>query len=357
LLAASPVRAQESFRHATAPRAWEFPRDHGSHPDYAMEWWYFTGSLFDADGARFGYELTFFRVALRPDLPEVADRSPMRARDLVMAHFTITDVAQKRFHQTECMQRAAAGLAGARAESLDVWIGDWSARAAPDGRVHLQADAEDMGLDLWLQASRPPVLHGDGGLSWKDVEHAEASYYYSRPRMHSVGSLRLGEKSRAVSGSTWMDHEFFTGPTPSAGLGWDWFSARLDDGRDLMLYRVRREGQPPTIFGTAVGDGQAVRALDTTGIEFHSTRTWKSPRTGASYPVEWEVELPAEALRMTVRPALDDQEVLSLKTVGFSYWEGLSDYDVVWHGDSLKGEGYLELTGYPGAKIPRESRR
>lgn len=352
-LSATSTGAQTEFKRATAPRSWEFPADHGSHPAYGTEWWYFTGSVFDSENHRFGYELTFFRVGLRPDLPEVADRSSWRARDLVVAHLTVTDVEAGQFHQAEDMQRAAAGLAGARTDTLDVWVGSWRARWQEDGSIVVTARDRDFGVDLQLRPSRAPVLHGDGGLSWKNAAHTEASHYVTQPRMHTSGALVVEGRRRPVSGSTWMDHEFFTGSTPRDDLGWDWFSARLSDGQDLMLYRVRRPGEAATLFGTVVSVDGNSRALDVAAMRMEETRWWESPHTGARYPVEWSLELPREALKLSVRPTLDDQEVDARHTVGFSYWEGLCDYGVLWDGHSLSGEGYVELTGYPSSKRSR----
>ncbi len=340
----SPLWAQApQFEIASTPRSWSFPRDHASHPDYSTEWWYFTGSVFDTHSRRYGYELTFFRVGLRPDLPE---GSEWRARDLIVAHLTFTEVEWERFHQAERMQRAAAGLAQARSDRLELWIGDWSVTYQAGGTFRLKASHEDFGLDLELRPTRPPILHGDQGLSWKDADRTMASHYLSQPRMQTTGGITLGGLRRPVSGSTWMDHEFFTGPTPREGLGWDWFSVRLSDGRDLMVYRVRQDGRESAVFGTVVEpDGQS-RPLVTEGLRLTPTRWWSSPRTRIRYPIEWTIDVPAEELRLSVHPTLDEQEVDARRTVGFRYWEGLCDYDIRWKGQDLIGEGYVELTGY-----------
>jgi predicted secreted hydrolase len=342
----STASAGASFERATEPREWTFPRDHGSHPNFATEWWYFTGSLFDTNDHRYGYELTFFRVGLRADFPDTTTSSAWRARDLIVAHLTITEVEWERFHQGEMMQRAAMDLAGAHTDSLNVWVDDWRAQWRTDGSVSIKARQDDFGVDLTLRPTREPILHGDSGLSWKDGSKTEASYYATQPRMQTSGAITLGGLRRAVSGSTWMDHEFFSGATPREGMGWDWFSVRLSDGRDLMLYRVRRDGEAATIFGTVIEAEGNYRPMDTTDLRMIEQEWWTSKRTGSRYPIAWEIELPAESLHIEVRPTLAEQEVDARRTVGFPYWEGLCDFDLEWDGASLQGEGYVELTGY-----------
>ncbi len=344
------------FRHADTPRTWTFPRDHGSHPDYATEWWYFTGSLVDVRDQNYGFELTFFRVGLQAQIQE--STSPWRARDLVIGHLAITDVDGKRFFFDEVLDRAAAGFAGADTTGLDVFVGPWRARAESPRRWTLRANGRDgehgFSLDLELFAAAAPVLHGEEGLSFKSRDRSQASYYYSLPRLPASGRLVLDDQSLAVSGVTWMDHEFFTGRTPEEGLGWDWFSARLDDGRDLMLYRIRDGDRIERLSGTLVEPDGRVRMIDVMGAELEVLRAWSSPETGARYPVEWKLELPAEALALWVRPVLDSQEVRATDTVGFAYWEGLCLYEGTADGRPVHGEGYVELTGYdrPPASRP-----
>ena len=354
VLAAMPASASDpphapattpGFRVADEPRTWDFPRDHGAHPGFGTEWWYFTGSLLDIEGFEYGYELTFFRVGLRPD--PVESPSPWRAHDLIVAHFAVTEVTWERFHHHERVQRAAAGMAGADTTGLDVWISDWRAERLDDGSFRLRAAEGENAIDLVLRTDRPPVLHGENGLSWKTDARTQASYYYSLPRLQTTGTLVVGEHPRRVSGMTWMDQEFFTGATPREGMGWDWFSARLADGRDLMLFRVRMPGEEDSAKGTLVSaDGATVRPIDTTGVRWIPGATWTSEESGATYPIEWRIELPAENAVLEVEARLPEQEIVAQRTVGFAYWEGLSAYTGTWDGEEVVGEGYVELTGY-----------
>lgn len=350
LLAGGAVAAPIDFDQADRPRDWSFPADHGSHPRFQTEWWYFTGAMRDAKGHQFGYEVTFFRFALGAAVHETT--SQWRARDLILGHFTITDVDGQQFYQSEALQRAAAGLAGAEVGSLGVFLGGWSATADAD-TIRIRAGASTSGTtshraELSLLIGRDPVLHGDAGLSWKSADHSHASYYYSMPRLATTGELFLGDRVLDVSGTTWMDHEFFTGDTPAKGVGWDWFSCRLDDGRDLMLYLLRYPDGSRFRSGTLVEADGSSRPLDVDGMELSPGRIWTSPQTGTHYPVSWELSLPAESLELRVEALLDAQEVHAEQTVGFGYWEGLSRFSGSMAGAVIAGEGFVELTGYAG---------
>jgi predicted secreted hydrolase len=375
--AQGPGPDASGFAVARGSRAWSFPRDHGVHPEYATEWWYTTGILRTAEGRRFGYELTFFRLGLVPGGSTVrlaavtAGRlSPWRATDLILAHATLTDPETRRFLVDYRASRAAQGWAGADSTRLDVWVDDWRMTQArnPDStqslatssvsqpgsgadftvRVPEASTSGRFGLDLRLLTLRPPVLHGDGGLSPKDARaEPHASWYLSLPRLETKGTLSVEGEVFEVSGTTWMDHEFFTGGLSEAQVGWDWFSARLDDGRDLMLYRLRRkDGSTDYLAGTVVAaDGSSWRPADTRDALFEPLASWTSPASGTAYPVGWRVRLPAEKLDLTVRTPLPGQEVRAGGTA-VDYWEGLVDYRGMWGNAAIAGEGYLEMTGY-----------
>lgn len=339
------------FQRADRPWDWSFPRDHGSHPAFQTEWWYFTGELQDTQQRDYGFELTFFRFALTEDRSE--DASPWRARDLILGHFAITDVQGQRFYLAEGVQRGAAGLAGANTDSLRVWKNDWEVVQYGEGfRLRAGGGKESEGhrAELTLLPQRGPVFHGENGLSWKSADHQNASYYYSIPRLATEGTLTVGGEELVVSGTTWMDHEFFTGDTPVQGVGWDWFSCRLEDGRDLMLYLLRYPDGSHYRSGTVVEADGSSRALSIEGMRLEPLRDWTSPYTSATYPVAWRIELPEESLELFVEARLDEQEVHAQETVGFAYWEGLSGYTGTWAGQAIRGAGYVELTGYAPSK-------
>ena len=202
--------ATAGFARATAPREFVFPQDHGPHPEYAIEWWYYTGNLDTAQGRHFGYQLTFFRIGLTPT--PAARASDFATSNIYMAHFALTDVANQKFYAFERFSRGAAGLAGAQGQPFRVWLEDWDAAGAgADGLpMRLQAAQDDVAIDLTLEGGKPIVLQGDHGLSQKSDEPGNASYYYSLTRMPTRGTIRVGAETSDVSGLSWMDREWST---------------------------------------------------------------------------------------------------------------------------------------------------
>jgi predicted secreted hydrolase len=336
--------SDEGYARAIEPREFRFPADHGPHPEFRTEWWYYTGNLETAEGRRFGFQLTFFRSALAPEMP--ARQSAWATRQAWLAHFTVSDVEGGRFRSFERWSRGAVELAGARAEPFRVWVKDWSAEAvggqAPP--MHLSASEGDVGIDLVLQQGKPPVLQGDRGLSRKSAEVGNASYYYSLTRMPAAGTIRLSGERFAVRGLAWMDREWSTSSLGRNQVGWDWFALQLSDGSDLMLYRLRHKDGTvdPASSGTVIPPSGAARRLGLSDFQIESSGEWRSPRSGARYPARWRVRIPSEGLDLEIRPRLADQEL----DVSFRYWEGAVEITGTGRGHPVRGSGYVELTGY-----------
>ncbi len=332
--------ANAAFPKAIEPRRFEFPADHGPHPEYRNEWWYVTGNLDDESGRRFGYELTIFRFALAPQ--PVESTSAWRSNQLYIAHLAVTDPAGERFLVAEKFSRGAVGLAGAEASPFAVWIDDWSIRATPSApdAWQLKAASDDIALELTLTPVKPPVLNGDAGLSQKSAEPGNASYYYSLTRLATDGRLRIGDATFRVRGSSWVDREWSSSALGDDQVGWDWFALQFDDGRELMVYQLRRRdgSADPNSAGTLVlADGASVH-LDNEQILIRILDTWASPE-GGTYPSRWQLEIPAHDIRVEIVPVMPDQELFT--TV--RYWEGAVD---LVGAEGLGGRGYVELTGY-----------
>lgn len=339
--------AEEGYARAVEPRTFEFPLDHGPHPEYRTEWWYYTGNLDGEDDATYGYQLTFFRSALTPDLPERP--STLASNQVYMAHFAITDGAQGEHVSFERFSRGAGGLAGATGEpGFSVWLEDWSATAVEPGVMRLQASTESeagpISLDLLLNETRPAVLNGKQGLHQKGPEAGNASYYYSLVGLETSGSLTVQGEEIPVTGQSWMDHEFGTSALSDDATGWDWFSIQLDNGAVLMLYQIRTASGANlgSVEGTLVWpDGQQEML---TGADFTIAERgqWTSPNTGIVYPSGWQIEVPAHAIDLRVDPLVDAQEM----DVSFVYWEGAVEASGAMADQPVNGRGYVELTGY-----------
>lgn len=335
------------FARAVTPRPFSFPADHGPHPEFRTEWWYYTGNLETVTGRHFGFQLTFFRTALAPPAPGRAPRpSAWASRQLYLAHFALTDTAGRRFHAWSRLGREALGLAGARATPFRVWLEDWSATSeAPAGLpVRLRAAEGNVAIDLVLASDKPVALQGDRGLSRKGPEPGNASYYYSLSRLSARGTVSAGGEPLPVSGLAWMDREWSTSALGADLVGWDWLALQLDDGRDVMVYRLRRRdgGVDPHSAGALVAADGATRPLTPTDVTLEALDHWTSPRSRVRYPSRWRLAIPGAALSLEITPRLADQELI----VGTRYWEGAVRAEGTAGDRPIGGRGYVELVGY-----------
>jgi predicted secreted hydrolase len=347
LMAAGAAAAGE-WAVADGTRVWSFPRDHGSHPEYRTEWWYFTGILAAADGRRFGYQLTFFRQGIVPAADDPGN--PWSIRDLYLAHFTLTDVRKGSFRVGERVSRAGPGLAGAGVGGLKAWVLDWSAAAGGE-TLTLTAREGAVGIRLSLRPRRLPVLHGFGGLSRKGPAPGQASWYSSVTDLETTGTVRTADGTEvAVRGASWFDHEFGSGQLAEDLAGWDWFGLRLSDGRALMVYRLRRRDgtAAPASSGTLVGADGSVRHLTREEVAIEPLETWRSPHSSARYPARWRVSVPAAGIALEISPLVPDQELRTGRSTGVTYWEGAVAGSGTVAGSPVSTEGYIELTGYAG---------
>lgn len=338
----------EAYARPTEPIDFAFPAVHGPHEEYRTEWWYYTGNLVAEDGREFGYQLTFFRSALAPDMPE--RESTLATNQLYMAHFALTDAAANEHVSFERFSRGGGELAGATIEPhFQVWLETWSASLV-DGAMRLQAHAEEDGeryaLDVTMREVREPLLHGDQGLSQKGEAEGNANYYYSLVNMETSGTLTSAGESVAVTGRSWMDHEFGTSALEGDTTGWDWFSVTLEDGTAFMFGEFHNAGGGNrTVYeGTlAYPDGRQV-TLGPGDFELEALETWRSPRSGIVYPARWRVTIPGENIELRIEPIIADQEM----DVSFIYYEGATQVEATVDGRALDGVGYVELTGYSG---------
>lgn len=363
-----PRPAAGGWLRAAPGYAWSFPRDHYAHPAHRTEWWYLTGHLREegapADAEPVAFQFTLFRIGLDPQAP-AAGSSAWRASALVMGHAATTDPKAAQHVFSETLWRAAAGLGGFGAPGATTlaWCaappgtpGTWAIDLVDDGfAVRARDDQRGLGFDLRCVSALPPVLQGPGGFSPKDASGQAGSLYYSLPRLAVTGTLRRGDRDVKVSGQAWLDREIFTSTLGAAQTGWDWVSLQLDDGRDLMLYRLRTaDGRVDFALGTLTGRDGASRALPPEQWTLEPLSHWTSAVTGSAYPVDWRLRVPGAAIDVELRATLADQENVSTRT-GVHYWEG-GVRAVVPAGlpgaGSLRGRGFIELTGYGKGSRP-----
>lgn len=337
------------FAAVTPGRRFSFPADHGEHPEFKTEWWYFTGSLKDGEGRDYGYQLTFFRSGVaRPEHP--AAGSAWAPSDIMMGHFAVSDAEGQGFFPFERFARRAVGLSGVTLEGgkVSVWLEDWRMERSPSGGWSLRAsetlpDGRPLVLELALEESKPPVLQGADGYSRKGPLPEQASYYVALTRLASRGVLTLGQRRLEVSGSSWYDHEWSSSPLAPGLVGWDWFSLQLDDGWELMVYLLRHEDGrlEAASSGSLIAPDGTKSALSLSEFRVEVKEHHRSPR-GVEYPSRWTIRVPGRGLDLQLKPRLLDQEMSS----GVPYWEGAVMLEGSRDGKPVTGSGFVEMTGY-----------
>ena len=346
-VALGPAFAQSPWKYASPDHRFEFPRDHASHPDSKIEWWYYTGNVATASGRRFGYQVTFFRVGV-DHTP--ANPSRWAVRDIFMAHLAVSDPDGKRYRFDERLSRGGPGLSGAATDRYRVWNDDWSAGLGADGRHVIQARSREAAVEFTLDQGKTPALNGVSGFSQKGAQPGNASNYYSLTRMPTRGTITIDGERFEVTGESWMDHEFGTSFLEPEQQGWDWLSIQLDDRRELMLYQLRRAdgSRDPRSSGTLVEADGRTRHLTAADFTLATTGARFTAPSGATYPVGWTIGIPGEGLTLTVSTPLANQELLTLGA-GVAYWEGMVQVAGNARGRPVTGRGYLEMTGYKGS--------
>ena len=361
LPAQPPLTTPDGFAVPQPGHRFEFPRDHGNHPDFKIEWWYVTGHLSAEGGRRFGFQATFFRSA---GPRGAADVNPsFGSGQIFLAHMALLDVATGKFLHQEKLNRAGWDAASASG-TLDVRNGAWSLRLAdptdpsPTPRLELTGGIRaDAAFTLTLTPAKPLVIFGENGVSRKGADPTAASYYLTFSRLRAAGELTLAtdgdataapEKLR-VTGEAWMDHEISSSQLSAGQVGWDWLSVQFTDGRELMLYRLRLAdgtADPASTLTWVDPAGQTQRAPFTLEV----LDRWTSPATGATYPSRLRLATTdpgtGTAVRLLVEPLAKNQE-LTGALGGIPYWEGacrIRDES----GREL-GSAFLELTGYAQA--------
>ena len=339
--AAEPDKTPDGYARPKAGRQFTFPRDHGSHPEFKIEWWYLTGHLQAEDGRRFGVQATFFRRA---------DGTASRG-NIYLAHIALLDVKGGRFMHQERLNREGWD-AGAAVGSLDVKCGPWSLRMDDAGSIHVAGSVRaEASFQLDLKPAKPLVVFGENGVSRKGADPTAASHYLTFPRLETRGTLMLGAEKIALRGEMWMDHEMSSSQLDEGQVGWDWACLQLRDGREAMVYRMRRKDETADPFSTLawVDPAGAVQRVSAKDFALSPIAKWRSPHSGAEYPsgVSLSALDPATGQRVQWKlvPLAQDQE-LTGRITGIAYWEGACR--VLDEQDKEIGSAFLELTGYTG---------
>jgi predicted secreted hydrolase len=330
-------QAAKGFALPIAGKALEFPRDHGAHPDYRIEWWYVTANLQGDDGADYGVQWTLFRTSLAPSLSPSLSQSAetgWSSPQLWMGHAALTTKTQH--FVAERLGRGGIGQAGVSLDPFSAWIDNWQLKGKGSDAVanlSMTASGQDFSYALQLNATGPLVLQGLNGYSVKSAQ-GQASYYYSQPSYQVSGTLNLPTGPVQVKGNAWLDHEWSSQPLASDQTGWDWFSLHFDNGEKLMGFRLRDAGAGFTSATWIAADGkpeaQSPGSLKVTPLETASV-------AGRTVPIRWRIELPAHGIDVTTK-AINPNTWMATQ---IPYWEGPVRFE-----GSKRGKGYVEMTGY-----------
>jgi predicted secreted hydrolase len=338
---------EENFSKAIDKREFVFPEDHGPHPDFRTEWWYFTGNLTDKENRKFGYQFTIFRTALTKK-KEIRN-SDWGSNQIYMAHFAITDIEKNEFYFEERFRREANKLAGTQINPLKVWLEDWQVMQIDDNvkfdlpTISISAKTGQAEIDFILNASKPKVLQGEEGLSQKGKQPGNASYYYSYTRLKTEGTILLSGKEFEVSGYSWMDREWSTSALSDDQAGWDWFALQFNDNSEIMYYQMRKKDGTPDVYskGIIVNKNGSSRLINKDQVYLEVTDYWESP-SGVIFPSGWKLDIPDENIKLEIIPAIKNQ----LMDVSINYWEGAVLIEGIKNKEQFSGRGYVELTGY-----------
>ncbi|MDZ4834306.1 MAG: lipocalin-like domain-containing protein [Candidatus Melainabacteria bacterium] len=341
----APTLAEtKGYRQALPGYKYQFPRDHGSHEDFKTEWWYYTGHMQTESNKKYGYELTFFRHGIEHD----SSLKNKQARNVYLAHFALTDESAGKFQYFEKMSRSGLPVAGAESDVLAVHNQGWTVEQFGDKFV-LRADGDGSGIRLMLSAAKPPVIHGKDGVSQKASCKGCASHYYSMTRLKTEGTVIIaGKREKIKSGWSWMDHEFGSNQLTEEQIGWDWYSIQLDNNTELMLYVMRRRDGSidKNSSGTIIGADGSSTHLTRDQFQIKSASKWASPRSKGVYPMDWSVDIPTQNIKLTIKATSQDQELMTKRSTGVTYWEGSAKVSGAVAGKPVKGQGYVEMTGY-----------
>lgn len=338
-LAAWAFAASPQFSTVVPDKPLAFPQDFGAHPGFRTEWWYATGWLETPDRKPLGFQITFFRSGTGHD---PANPSRFAPTQLIIAHAALSDPAAGKLLHDQKSARAGFGLAYAREGNTELGLDHWRLSRDAGGRYHATVNARDFTLTLSLTPTQPLLRQGDNGVSRKGPHPAQASYYYSEPQLRVAGSVTRNGQPVAVTGTAWLDHEWSTSVLDADAAGWDWLGANLDDGSALMAFQIRSKHGGKLWSHAVLRDaGGRITQFKPQEVQFSPVRHWRSPRTGATYPVASVIRTGALAWRLT--PLQDDQELDARQSTGAVYWEGAV---TVTRDGKPAGRGYLEMTGY-----------
>jgi predicted secreted hydrolase len=327
---------------AVVPATLVFPRDHGAHLAYRVEWWYLTGVLEQTEGgAQLGIQVTFFRVRTSVD---PANPSRFAAHQLLFAHTALADPARSSLLVDQEIARAGSNTVRISEGNTDIELNRWRFARQDDGRYECDVAARTFRLRFVATPAQPVLLQGRGGFFPKQAQGGYASQYYSLPQLRIDAQITRDRGRQSARGIAWLDHEWASTLLEPDATGWDWIGMNLDDGSALTAYQSRRKRDGAILLRYASLRAQGAsepRVFGQDEVRFEPLAYWESPRTRARYPIAQRISVGERVFE--TKPLFADQELDARMTGSAIYWEGASTLS---EGGRQVGRGYLELTGY-----------
>ena len=323
---ASLGKTDQSFSNIDKNLIISFPKDHGPHPDFRIEWWYFTANLKNLQNKPIGVQWTLFRTALES---QDNNNEGWSNKQVWIGHAATTDESDHLF--SEKIARGGINQAGVSVIPFNAWIDDWYIKGENWEKLELSANTENFQVFLELEAMGPIVKHGKNGLSFKSAT-GNASAYYSQPFFKAQGWVKKNGSIERVAGTAWADREWSSQPLAEDQLGWDWFSMNLNTDDKLMLFRVRGDSDDNFASATWIDKHGKPTSLSSSDIIFQPLS-----ENEKFFPILWRIEIPKLNINLTAE-ALNPE---SFMDTFVPYWEG-----PIKISGSHEGNGYLEMTGY-----------
>lgn len=322
----------------------DFPVDHFPHPDFRIEWWYFTANVWDKNDNHYGIQFTLFRQALSPANSASKDKalkdSPWFSRQSWMAHSAIS--SQQGHLYEERFARGGIGQGGVQfnqQHGFEAWLDDWQWQGQDPVNSSLSFSVNGDTISLELSGESTWVKHGENGFSQKSA--SEASYYYSHPDITVDGVIETTNGKRVkIKGQGWLDREWSSQFLTQQQKGWDWFSIQLNDGARLMLFQLR-DSENETDFQSGTWINRHGDKIILTQKDIVLTPTSYSSIGDRNLPTEWKLNINKIDKTLLVKAYYEDSWLNTL----YPYWEGPIK---IYNAESKRnvGVGFLEMTGY-----------
>lgn len=316
--------------HDVAKLAPQLPKQELPHPKNSLEWWYLTGFLTDEHGRTYGVEYVFFHFYTLDKISRV------------MVNVALSVPEDSSFYYDYTIKPTKNYLPQQFPLNFSLNNYHWEGKEG-NYTVQAQMKKHPVGFKLTTQSTQAPILHGDSGyVYYGDIADAG---YYSYSRLNTQGELYLKGDTLKVTGLFWYDRQWNCGAVSPMKVSWDWMSIHLNNGSDLMIYRVKDPKKNKTIYGGTYRDSVSTYALSDTSIYLSTNKYWKSPKSKKSYPLSWNIELSDIDAKLNLQAMFPNQEL----TVGqgfqrISYWEGMCTVTGTIKQKNVSGNAYLEMT-------------